>query len=371
MGGMNWLRSFVYSRCIRPAALSKPEGPDRQQISGMLILSKHPNPTFSYYLEERISATAAATAIVRDIREGLDDIDPHGLFVVICRYIRPRQLKWLETHRSRLAGIAYFVDDDIAAIIAGHEARWYYKWKLIRTALMPQRRLNPLLTDVWASTRSLAAALSRRGSAVEVLPPYPPISHETQPQAEVSPYLTMIYHATDIHRREHAFIMPIVAAAMRRHKNLRFEVIANGKVARRWRAAAIDKDRLVVRPAMPWKAYLKDSLARRVDISLIPLLDDRINNARSDTKRVDIARSGAAAIFSDCAVYQRCAMPGEVHVANTATAWAEAIDALIAEPGRRAIAREATCKSIQRMRDLGQEKFPGLCFEALPVRKSS
>lgn len=371
MSGMSWLRSFVYSRCIRPMALSKGYGAAGLRPSGILVLSKHPNPTFSYYLEERIAAIDAATVIVKDIDESLDDLDPDGLFVIICRYIKPRQLQWLLAHRDRIAGIAYFVDDDIAAVIAGPEARWFYKWKLIRIALMPQRRLNPLLTDVWASTRPLAAALSTGISPpVAVLPPYPPMPEIRATIASEAKALTMIYHATDIHRREHAFLIPIVEAAMRRHQNLRFEVIANGKVARSWRAAAIDRDRLVVRQALSWKEYLKASQGRLVDIALVPLLDDRINNARSDTKRIDIVRAGAAAVFSDCPVYQRCAMPGEIHVANTVDAWGKAIDALVEDGERRRIAKEATQASIQRMRDIASPEFPGLCFDAVAVRTS-
>ncbi len=45
-----------------------------------------------------------------------------GLFVIICRYIKEPQLRWLEDRRDRLAGVAYFADDDIPAVVTGDEA---------------------------------------------------------------------------------------------------------------------------------------------------------------------------------------------------------------------------------------------------------
>lgn len=368
----SWLRAFVYRHCIRPHALSADEKGPRPPVTAILILSRHPNPTFSYYLEERIAALANMPVIVRDIGDRLDDIETAGFFVIICRYIRPWQLRWLQARRDQLSGVAYFVDDDVAAVIAGPEARWYYKWKLFQMALRPLLRLNPLLTDVWASTEALAAALARGSADVTVLPPYPPKVEAQSPMAADHPgSLTMIYHATAIHRQEHAFLIPIIEAAMQRHQNLRFDVIADGAVAAWWRRAAIDKKRLSVRPPLSWSAYVKSSQEQPADIALVPLLDGQVNNARSDTKRIDVVRSGAAAIFSHCAVYQRCAMPGESHVANTMEAWSAAIDLLVKSEEIRTAARNATVNSLDLMRSVTSSTFPDLSFEASAVRRSS
>jgi hypothetical protein len=369
---MNWLRSFIYRQCRRPQALWTTKGSEPVPASGILVLSKHPNPTFSYYLEERIAALAGLSVVIRDIDEPLEGLDPGGLFVIVCRYIKPRQLRWLEAHRHRISGVAYFVDDDMAAVIAGPEAGWEYKWKLVRLALGPLRRLNPMLSDVWASTEALASALGSDPLTITVLPPYPPENLAVaEPAADHRRELTMIYHATGIHRQEHAFLIPIVETAMRKYENLCFAVIANGEIARWWRNSAIDKRRLTISRALSWNDYLRATSGRQVDISLVPLLEGRVNNARSDTKRIDISRSGAAAIFSRCATYQRCAMPGEFHVMNTANDWDAAIDALVQGNELRMAARDATRKSIALMREIAPLQFPGLCFEAAAVRKRS
>lgn len=368
----SWLRASVYRRCIRPRALHADGKHPGRHASAILILSKHPNPTFSYYLEERIATLGNVPVIIRDIGDRLDDIEAGGLFVIICRYTKSGQVRWLQAQRNRLAGIAYFVDDDVAAIIAGPEARLYYKWKLFRMALLPLRRLNPLLTDVWASTEPLAATLGGGLAAAAHLPPYPPeIAPPPSTHAEYPRSLTMIYHATAIHRQEHAFLIPIVEAAMRRHQDLSFEVIADGDLAGWWRRAKIDRSRLTIRRPMSWSAYLKDSQKRQADIALVPLLDGQVNNARSDTKRIDVARAGAAAIFSHCTVYQRCAVPGENHVANTSEAWSAAIDLLVADAEQRMISRQATVKSIALMRSVSSSAFPDLSFDTSAVRRST
>lgn len=337
-----------------------------------MILSKHPNPTFSYYLEERIKAIDSIPVHVKGLDDSLQDVDPRGLFVVICRYIKPAQLAWLEKKRNELAGVALFIDDDIASVFVGNEANWFYKFRLFRLAIWPVRRLNRILSEVWVSTDGLAKALPQGGAATRILPPFPPRygpnRQERKPDGNT---LTMIYHATGVHRLEHEFLVPIVKVALERHPNLNFEVFSDRKIAQLWHEAGIAEGRITVRTALPWIDYLKETSLQEVDIALVPLLDGRTNSSRSGTKRIDVSRCGAAAIFSHCAVYQRHAVDGELHVKNTEGAWLQAIDALALDAGRRARARQATALSVEKMRDATSLALPALSLHAANDEKTT
>ena len=364
---MQILRDLVYQLLPRPRPSGAPAADGERVARCLLILSRHPNPTFSYYLDERAKTLGDIPVVTKGLDDPLDAIDSDGLFVIICRYIKPPQLRWLEENQGRLAGVAYFVDDDIPAVLTGNEASWPYKFRLLKLAVRPMPRVNRLLTHVWTSTETLASTLALRSQRIDILPPLPADSPEVATSGEddgVTP-LRMIYHATGVHRREHEFLMPIVKAAMEKHGNLHFEVFASGPLARRWGRQGIDPARMAIIPPLPWPAYLAKTTHHHADIALAPLLSGRTNASRSDTKRIDINRLQAAAVFSRCPTFERCAVAGEFHIGNTAEEWLAAIDLLVSDRERRRAARDATRNSIERMRRHTSPTFPGIRFKAL------
>ncbi|MDK4739237.1 hypothetical protein PH547_10130 [Rhizobium sp. CNPSo 3464] len=360
---MQSLRSAIYGLIPRPqpSAASGIRPPAKR----LLILSRYPNPSVSYYLDERSKALADIPVILKGLDDGLGDVDCEGLFVIICRYIKAPQLRWLEQRHGRLAGVAYFVDDDIPAVIAGDEASWPYKFRLLNFAIRPLPRLNRLLTHLWASTEHLAGTLTNSDHKVDILAPMPAQPSQKSPAmiGETAASLKMVYHATGIHRHEHEFLMPIVRTAMNKHKNLHFEVFADGDLARRWRRQGIEPGRMTVSPQLPWSSYLARTTNHGADIALAPLLAGRTNDSRADTKRIDISRMGAAAIFSRCATFARCAVAGEIHIGNTAEEWLTAIDQLVEDGHRREIAFNATLQSLEKMRQSATLAFPGIRFD--------
>ncbi|PST63247.1 hypothetical protein C9E91_07520 [Rhizobium sp. SEMIA4064] len=364
---MQSLRDTIYGSIPRPQPSAAPIDGIRPPAKRLLVLSRYPNPSVSYYLEERSKALADIPVIVKGLDDGLDDVDCEGLFVIICRYIKKPQLRWLEHRQKRLAGIAYFVDDDIPAVIAGDEANWLYKFRLLNFAIRPLPRLNRLLTHLWASTEHLAGTLAKSGHKVDILAPMPsPLTRgSVERKDETAASLKMVYHATGIHRHEHEFLMPIVRSAMNKHGNLHFEVFADGYLARRWCRQSIEPARMTIHPQLPWSSYLARTTDHGSDIALVPLLAGRTNDSRADTKRIDISRMGAAAIFSQCATFARCAVSGEIHIGNAPEEWLMAIDQLVEDRDQRIAARNATLQSIEKMRQSATPAFPGICFDGL------
>ncbi|TXI01869.1 MAG: hypothetical protein E6Q76_16465 [Rhizobium sp.] len=364
---MQILRDIVYKLVPRPRSLGKPSQNTHRPAKRLLILSRHPNPSVSYYLDERTKTLGDIPVIMKGLDDPLDGIESDGLFVIICRYIKQGQIRWLERERSRLAGVAYFVDDDIAAVVAGNEASWLYKFRLLTLAVRPLPRINRLLTNIWTSTETLADSLAAAGHRIDILPPLPAKPADPNapiPREDAAP-LKMVYHATGIHRREHEFLMPIVRAALEKHGNLTFEVFAAGALARRWSRQGIHPTRITILPPLSWPAYLARTTHHDADIALAPLLPGKTNASRSDTKRIDISRLQAAAIFSRCPTFARCAVAGEFHIDNAQEEWLAAIDQLVSDRERRFAARDATRHSIERMQLHANPAFPGICFEPL------
>lgn len=328
----------------------------------ILVLIKGQNPTFDYYLAARLQLFHIPYEVRCIDQDRLDDIDTDGLMVIICRYIRPHQAKWIKLNRRRLAGVAYFVDDDIPALIADRHSDLGYRLYLAYFACLPMKRLNGLLTHLWVSTEALARALSHpQREETGVLVPAPFIEDHLplgRPYGEAT--LKIVYHATNTHHREHAFLVPVMEEVMLRRPDVRFEVLAQGRSNDLWKEASIPSERMRILPPMGWQDYYRYSREEGADIVLMPLLEGLANESRADTKLIDCCRMGAAPILSDVAPYRRRRDNGSFIVENSRQKWVEALLGLIDHANLRGAAREATRAQVLGMKAPGQP-FPGIC----------
>ncbi|HET7411104.1 MAG TPA: hypothetical protein VFJ18_00465 [Pararhizobium sp.] len=344
------LGETLYRAVPRPRA----QVASRRAVERILVLIKGPNPTFSYYLESRLGQAGMPPAIVHSIEDGLPQAtDPDGLFVIVCRYLDRRHAIWLERHRHRLSGIAYFVDDDIASLIAGREAGLGYRAYVAWFACLQLGRLNRLLDAVWVSTPRLAEALAPHAGRIEIVPPRPLLAdHLPTERPADRRQLKIAFHASGIHHREHEFLLPIIGRVLGDHGDVLFEVAARGRSRRLWQNAGIDPRQLRLLPLSPWPDYLHSSRSEGADILLVPLLESRLNAARADTKRIDACRMGAAAVFSDGEAYGRCRHRDEILLDDRPQSWIAALDELIADPARRRAATAATRIMVEAMANI-------------------
>lgn len=329
-------RSLPRPRCGRRQTL--------RRIERVLVLRRGENPTFDYYFESRISGLRAVPVDVRCIdSDALDDIVPSGLFVIVCRYILPRQLEWLERHRDKLSGVAYFVDDDIPALLTSKDALWPYRRRLMRYALRSLWRLNRLLTHVWVSTPTLAGLLARRGCRVAIMGPAPAVAeHLPLERKQRTGPVVMAFHATEIHQAEHQFLRAVLQAVLHARPDCRAEIITNGAAREMWEQAGIPTAQINLNTPIRWPDYYRRSREAGVDIFLVPLIDNRENASRADTKRIDCSRLGAAGIFSDGPVYGPRRHPGEILLPNDENRWIQSILELIDNQDLRQSAMLAT-----------------------------
>lgn len=360
------LRERLYKMLPKPVARRAGDFDGNAEIRRLLVLSKPGNPSFSYYIEDRLRELAVP-ADIRSLEARLDDIDPRGTFVILCRYVKPRQLLWLRRHHRALSGISLFVDDDIAAMVAANDGPLDYRAYLFSMGVLPLFLLNGLLTHLWASTEALAKALAQDGLTASILTPRPGRDqyHATGTQRAAGDVVRMVFHATGAHFSEHRFLIPIIADMLVRHAHLSFEVIAERTPSRWWSDLAVEPDRLRILTPLRWPDYFRETASNPADIALVPLLPGRTNDRRSDTKRIDVSRLQAAAVYSNCDIYRRCAMPGEVFADHRPEAWRLEIDRLAIDPLYRQRAREATMASMLAMRAASRPGFPDLALLTL------
>jgi hypothetical protein len=159
----------------------------------------------------------------------------------------------------------------------------------------------------------------------------------------------LVFHATAVHAAEHRLLAPIVSRLLARHEALTAEVIAQGPLARIWPP----HERLTLLPQLKWPDYRAHAEATGADIALAPLTASYANATRSPTRRIDVARLGAAGIFSVFGPYTDAAAAGELTVPDDPAAWEAAIDRMIADPGERARRAAATQEAVAAMRAAG------------------
>ncbi len=293
-------------------------------------------------------------AIVVDISGGaLPNIDSDGAFVIFCRYANHASLNWVKRNASLLAGVGLFIDDDLAAWLTGPDVPIGYRLYLVHHGVLPLFRLNRYLDRIWTSTAALARSIGEERAVV--LPPAPRPSDFASESRERSAGPVRIVFKAEYHGAEHRFLLPVVAKVLERRPEVRIAVTESQRYASQWRKLP----GVTVSPFRPWPEFRAFTAANPADIALVPLLPDRINVARAPTKRIDVARMGAAGVFSRSSVFDDGAEPGEIFLPNDRDAWVEGIVRLTDDAALRARAAAATRLVVERLATAAAS-FPGL-----------
>ena len=287
-------------------------------------------------------------------RNALKHLDPAGTFVVICRYMSGPLLGWIEANRASLSGVAYFTDDDISAFVASSEADPGYRLFLFGLAVWPLRRLNRVMDRLWVSTPTLAAAF--RHTEVAVLPPAAGPECWMPAQQSDDGIIRIVFHAKAIHETEHAFLVPILREIARLRPAVRIEVSAEGRSLAHW----CDVPGITLVGELPWPQYVAQTRTVGADIALVPLMQSRVNATRSDTKRFDVARLGAAGLFSAGDTYGQPDGSAEIVIEADAALWIGQILRLIDDTNHRRRCAEATLGKVRVMAARAEVGFPGL-----------
>ena len=292
--------------------------------SHVLLVEEGPNPSSDYFV---LPWLQGERAFVR--RCGLDEVPElaaiDGVRVVFVRYISSAWRNFIEHNHRRLAGIDFFMDDDLfdGEAAKGMPAR--YRWKLFRLARRHREWLWGMGARLVVSTPWLAQKYAR-------WEPVQLAAHRPFPECE-PPLQTVFYHGSASHRQEMEWLVPVMEAVLEAEEGLAFEVIGDRRVRRLFGGLP----RTHVLHPLSWPDY--QALLRQPgrSIGLAPLLESPFNAARAPTKFFDITRAGAVGVFAEGGIYETLVDHDEngILAPMEPEAWVAAIRELATDPIRR------------------------------------
>lgn len=322
-------------RWLRPAAgrgFARPSDPLAGTPRRVVLLEWEPNPSTDQLLRPWLASLGLETVVQPLSAPALDD----GDLVVFVRYLTAEARRAVEVRRDRLAGVAYFMDDDLWDPSAWEGLPRDYRQRLRQRALAHREWISARADALWVPT----AELARRYAAWQPrLVPLLPVAAPTGPAP-----VWAAYHGTASHAAELEWLRPVLAAALARAPALHVEVFGDRATARAFRALP----RCVVLHPLPWPAYLAYTRATRRDIGLAPLGPGAFNAARGAVKFHDYARMGAFGLYAARAPYAGFVRDGVdgLLLPDDPAAWTEALVALAGDaPRRQALASAAVARA--------------------------
>ena len=240
-----------------------------------------------------------------------------GDFVVVQRYLHATWRRALERQRAGLAGLAWFLDDDLLDERALAELAAPYQRKIRQLALRQRPWFEQMGSQWWVATEALAV---KYAVASPTVLPFAPPGSLARPTPDV---VRIVYHGTASHQAEIDWLHPVIAEVQQRCRDTHFELFGELPVNRRWR----DLPRVAVLHPMRWENYLARTAAHPADIGLAPLLPGVFNAARGPVKFVDYTRQGALGLYSRVPPYEGFVRDGVdgVLLRNEPSDWVEAI----------------------------------------------
>jgi hypothetical protein len=252
-----------------------------------------------------------------------------GDLVVLSRYVPPSWRRPLQKHLEELAGLAYFMDDDLLDSRAHAGLAPGYAKKLATLAASQRRWLELHADTFWVATPALAAKYADLDARVIPLAPPPALLEPRQA-------LRIVYHGTASHAAEIEWLHEVISGVQSQCAHTDFELFGEHPVHRRYR----ELPRVAVLHPMRWENYLAYTATHPAAIGLAPLLPGPFNAARGAVKFYDYARMGAAGVYTDVEPYRGFVRDGVdgVLLPNDPRQWIATLVAL-AQPQDPTLAR--------------------------------
>lgn len=299
----------------------------------LVVLIPGEIPTTDYYFRGRLECYKSKTVrYVDTLCNSPEQVKIEtGSLVMIVRRAPRTWLSSLLRQQDKLAGVVFFLDDDIPAACLAKELPFGYAFKTAWRFASTRRLLSRLCGELWVSTPELQRRYSRFSPKV-LEPQYigDSFAKHSFIQTDASVYF---YHGSWAHCCEIEWLVPIVRRVQNTLPYVWFEIIGTDKVKRLFQN--IPRVRIV--HPMPWKDYLASADLVQYQLGLAPCFDTHFNKARSHVKLFDITRLGAAGIYSNVLPYKEKIVEGETGMLcdNDQDQWVDKITLLLGNPELR------------------------------------
>jgi hypothetical protein len=262
-------------------------------VTRWLVLQSGPNPSTDYYIRPRAAAAGVATTyrdIDDDVPTARDFAD--GTQVIVVRYLSRPWAEALRAHAGSMAGVVYFMDDDLLDPPSWHGLPGPYRDRLARHYTTMAGEIAALTSELWVSTPTLRSRYESLDARVRE--PLPLVTDAPRPLPAEAGVVRCFYHGSQAHDAEIRWLRPVVDACLEACSHLHFEIIGNHAVNKLYR----DLPRTTVLHPMNWSNYVAHCNSTRGDIGLAPLLPTGFNAGRSHAKVFDITRCGAVGVYA-------------------------------------------------------------------------
>ena len=258
------------------------------------LVEERSNPSTDYFVLPAIRHSA--TRVIRCTWNNLPQPqDLYGATVIFVRYVPASWRRLITLVRPHLAGLIYFMDDDLFDYRSARGLGWRYRYKLAHLATWQQGWLRQMQAQLWVST----PWLEQKYSALQPHLKLPvQLGEHPQPRAtltETTDTRRVFYHGSASHLDEIRWLAPVMQSVLEQDPRVVFEIIGTAEVRKRYRGLP----RVQVVAPMKWPAYQDFLMATGRHIGLAPMLGHPFNKARSYTKLFDITRAGAAGIYAE------------------------------------------------------------------------
>lgn len=287
-------------RRFRGQAASPPPS-DWRVARRVVVLEEGASPSGDYLLYPWLSQHGLPVMRCDSRKPPRSDLLQQGDFVVILRYLPSPWIKLLSQSRLQMAGMAWFMDDDLwdPAVLFGLPKA--YARKISSHALRHRAWFALMQAQLWVSTPALADKYAEHSPVLLPLAPSS-VLLRSQPDA-----LRLGYHGTASHHAELAWLHQVLAALMARSTTIHVELFGDLAINRQFR----DLPRVSILHPMSWERYQHYTASHRLDIGLAPLQPTAFNQGRGAVKFYDYARMGAFGVYADVPPYRGFVQHGQ------------------------------------------------------------
>lgn len=326
----------------------------------VIVFTEHINATyylsFHYAMEELVREGRASFAALSSVSVasalrggGAADVDEfvaalveetHPDVVVFSRYAVPQGPSLAEAFSRVGIPLVYHIDDDLLHLpesLGGVVLRNHGSGEV----LSARRRLMERADVIYASTSFLAQRLRQEFPGRLVFSGiYAPVL--TEPPRAVSSAtgdtFDIGYMGSKGHARDLEMVEQALAAILRKHPRVRFEVF--GTISLPESLQAFGERVSASRVIRDYREFLTEMSRKRWDVGIAPLRSDVFNKCKAPTKFIEYTSCGIPTVASDIEVYRSVIEDGVTGRLARDSDWERILDEVVADPENAVAWRE-------------------------------
>ena len=243
-------------------------------------------PTIFYWLKKLSLKVISSKQFLKDSGKNYET-------VILVRYVPLQNIFKLIALKRQANNIILMLDDNLLDLNICSELPLLYKLKLFLKIYCYQFLFKFFITEIWVTSKKLGYKVQKKILNNNIKIKLLDLSYP-QPQSNKIIY-KIAYLGTSSHTLELKWLKPLFEKIQSERNDCLIEIYVDNK----WRKFFRDIPRLKMIHPMDWETFYIDTLKRKVDIVVNPIISSKFNSFRSPTKFFDITRLGAVGLYSD------------------------------------------------------------------------